>query len=131
MNMLAPELSALITILRSVGPVISTRRSCKSFGTAATSQSASRIGLVSGEEVRQLAGVDFLLSLDTAGEQFDPACIETAMQFGQKAERFAGEYLRILGGDAAEHMHAGWNIRLIHVEAPKLEFYIVKNDFAK
>ena len=31
MNTLAPQLSALITILRSVGPVISTRRSCRSL----------------------------------------------------------------------------------------------------
>src|SRR5437764_1284922 len=38
MNPRAPELSALMTILRWVGPVISTRRSIRSFGAAATTQ---------------------------------------------------------------------------------------------
>jgi hypothetical protein len=32
MNTLAPEFSALMIILRSTGPVISTRRSCRSAG---------------------------------------------------------------------------------------------------
>src|SRR5690349_10150129 len=36
MNTRAPELSALIIILRSTGPVISTRRSCRSAGAGAT-----------------------------------------------------------------------------------------------
>jgi len=42
MNTLAPEFSALITILRSVGPVISTRRSARSAGAGATRQSPER-----------------------------------------------------------------------------------------
>jgi hypothetical protein len=46
MNALAPELSALMIILRSVGPVISTLRSCRSAGTGATCQSPSRTSLV-------------------------------------------------------------------------------------
>jgi hypothetical protein len=36
----APELSALITILRLVGPVISTRRSWSASGTGATAKSS-------------------------------------------------------------------------------------------
>jgi hypothetical protein len=54
MNMFAPEFSALMTILRSVGPVISTRLSCKSnsFGFR--------------QEVRQRTRVDFLLALHAA-----------------------------------------------------------------
>ncbi len=44
----APELRALITILRSVGPVISTQRQRRSFGDGATRQSAARIACVSG-----------------------------------------------------------------------------------
>ena len=49
MKTLAPQLSALITILRSVGPVISTRRSCRSAGTGATRQLwSSRMAAVSG-----------------------------------------------------------------------------------
>ena len=39
MKTLAPELSALMTILRSPGPVISTRRSSRSAGASATRQS--------------------------------------------------------------------------------------------
>ena len=46
MNTLAPEFRALMIILRSVGPVISTRRSCKSAGSDATVQSDSRIDCV-------------------------------------------------------------------------------------
>ncbi len=40
MNPRAPELSALITILREVGPVISTRRSCSASGIGATWKSS-------------------------------------------------------------------------------------------
>ena len=46
----APELSALIVILRSVGPVISTQRCCMSAGTGATVQSPSLISRVSGRK---------------------------------------------------------------------------------
>ena len=46
----APELSALIIILRSTGPVISQRRSRRSAGAGATRQSPSRIVLRLGEE---------------------------------------------------------------------------------
>src|ERR1051325_2851565 len=47
----APEFSALITILRSTGPVISTRRSISSRGLAATRQSAPRTSAVLGRKV--------------------------------------------------------------------------------
>src|SRR5215216_6457431 len=50
MNTFAPELRALITIFRSVGPVISTRRSRRSFGIGATFQFPSRTDLVSGRK---------------------------------------------------------------------------------
>src|ERR1700716_2913657 len=46
----APELSALITILRSVGPVISTFRVRRSAGTRATVHSDSRRGRESGRK---------------------------------------------------------------------------------
>src|SRR5712692_3178900 len=52
MNVLAPELSALMIILRSTGPVISTRRSWRSAGIGAMVQSASRIERVSGRKPR-------------------------------------------------------------------------------
>src|SRR5881628_1437539 len=41
MKTLAPELSALMIILRSTGPVISTRRSARSAGIGATLQASS------------------------------------------------------------------------------------------
>ncbi|MNV53746.1 hypothetical protein D3C71_1459040 [compost metagenome] len=50
MNTLAPELSALITIFGSVGPVISTRRSCSASGIGATRQSSSRRCAVSARK---------------------------------------------------------------------------------
>src|SRR5215216_5467038 len=46
----APELRALMTILRSVGPVISTRRSSSGGGAGATCQSPSRTSRVSGRK---------------------------------------------------------------------------------
>ncbi len=46
MNTRAPELSALISILGSAGPVISTRRSSKSAGAGATVQADSRTSRV-------------------------------------------------------------------------------------
>ena len=59
MNTLAPELSALMTILASAGPVISTRRSSRSRGVLATAHSASRSSRVSsgkdGRSPRRIA----------------------------------------------------------------------------
>ena len=51
MKTLAPEFSALITILRSTGPVISTRRSSRSFGIGATFHRSRRIFAVSASNV--------------------------------------------------------------------------------
>src|ERR1035438_3585373 len=48
MKTLAPELSALMIILRSTGPVISTRRSSRSAGIGATCQSLWRMCAVDG-----------------------------------------------------------------------------------
>ena len=50
MKTLAPQFSALMIILRSTGPVSSTRRSRMSLGSGATTQSLSRIFLVSGRK---------------------------------------------------------------------------------
>jgi hypothetical protein len=47
---LAPELSALMVIFRSVGPVISTRRSVRSAGAGGANQSAARMSAVSGRK---------------------------------------------------------------------------------
>ena len=50
MKTFAPELRALITIFRSVGPVISTRRSERSAGLGPTFQSPLRISTVLGRK---------------------------------------------------------------------------------
>src|SRR3954447_6131670 len=50
MKPFAPELSALMTIFRLVGPVISTRRSASASGSGAIVQSPSRISLVSSRK---------------------------------------------------------------------------------
>jgi hypothetical protein len=50
MKTFAPELSALMIIFRSTGPVISTRRSWRSAGVGATCQSPSRTSAVSGRK---------------------------------------------------------------------------------
>ena len=50
MKTLAPQLSALMIILRSTGPVISTRRSCRSAGIGATVHSLSRMDFVSSRK---------------------------------------------------------------------------------
>ena len=48
MKTFAPEFNALMIILRSTGPVISTRRSSRSAGSGAVVHSASRMCAVSG-----------------------------------------------------------------------------------
>src|SRR5712664_3179991 len=50
MKTLAPELKALIIILRSTGPVISTLRSCRSAGVLVTFQLPERMFSVSGRK---------------------------------------------------------------------------------
>jgi hypothetical protein len=55
---LAPEFSALMVILRSGGPVISTRRSLRSAGGSATVQDgSSRIGAVVGRNSNSVVRV--------------------------------------------------------------------------
>jgi hypothetical protein len=50
MKTFAPELSALIIILRSTGPVISTRRSARSAGAGATVHVPRLVSEVSGRK---------------------------------------------------------------------------------
>ena len=83
MNTFAPELSALIIILVSAGPVISTRRSSRSAGAGATRQSAARTSAVSVEERRALAGGDAGVPLRAAGEQRLPLRPEAALEVGR------------------------------------------------
>ena len=107
MNTLAPELSALTIILRSTGPVISTRRSVRSAGIGATFQSPARIEAVLGEEIRQAAGVEQLLPLGAEFEQRAARRIEAAMQFGDEGQRLRGQDLVIAIGGRAGDDEAG------------------------
>ena len=91
MKTLAPEFSALTIILRSTGPVISTRRSRRSAGIGATRQSPSRMAACLGQEVGRLAGVEQLLALDARGEQLAAALVEASVQVGEKGQRLRGE----------------------------------------
>ena len=86
MNTLAPELSALMTILRSTGPVISTRRSCRSAGNGRDLPFGLTNGLGLGKKVGQLAGVDVTLA-DAARQQFLAARLECRAQAHHKIER--------------------------------------------
>ena len=103
MNTLAPELSALITILRSVGPVISTRRSCRSWGTGATVQSDSRTRLRFREEIRQTACVELDLPRGARRHQFAPAHLELPRELRYERQRLGsqdfGKRRRDLAGD--------------------------------
>ena len=95
MNTFAPELSALMTILRSTGPVISTRRSIRSAGIGATVHSlrADLGGL--GKKIGKLAGVDLGLASLAPRQQLLPAGVELSRQAGQKAQSFRSQNLRL------------------------------------
>jgi hypothetical protein len=87
MYVCAPELSALMIIFRSTGPVISTRRSCKSRGTRAIFQSDLRIFWVSGKKIRQSAAVDFRLNGFAALQELFSSGFEFSGQITDKAQR--------------------------------------------
>ena len=76
MKTLAPELSALMIILRSTGPVISTRRSSRSAGMGATVHSLLADGCGLGQKIGQCAGVDLLLADLAARQKFLAARFE-------------------------------------------------------
>ena len=85
---LAPELSALIDILRSVGPVISTRRSCRSCGHRRDPPVAvaDRGGL--RQEVQACPRRPGRPAPSApGGEQLVAATAETAVQVGHEVER--------------------------------------------
>ena len=91
MNPRAPEFSALMTILRSTGPVISTRRSCRGAGAAATCQSPSRMSRVSARKSRGLACGDPRPPLRAGGEELSPARLEALVQRAEEGEGVVGE----------------------------------------
>ena len=86
MNTLAPELRALIIILRSTGPVISTRRSVSGFGASGTIQSAvADLGGL-GQEVGAVAGVEAGLSLGPGRQQIPAAGVEPSVEPGDELD---------------------------------------------
>ena len=89
----APLLSALITILRSVGPVISTRRSRRSGGAGATVHADPRTERVASEERRALPLVEPRLAFGARLEQLGAAPAELALQAGDERERLVGQDL--------------------------------------
>ena len=91
MNTRAPELSALIIILGSAGPVISTRRSSRSAGAGATVQSSSRTSRVATRKSGPDAGVDLRLPLHAAAEEVQPARPEPALQVRHERQRVGGQ----------------------------------------
>ena len=91
MKTFAPEFSALTIILRSTGPVISTRRSRRSAGIGATFQSPSRIDFVSGRKSGNLPGVEVFLALHSPRQQLEPPPIEAPVQAGEERQRLGVE----------------------------------------
>ena len=87
----APELRALIIILGSAGPVISTRRSSKSGGAGATVQAASRISRVADEEVRPRARSSSAWRSVAALQELETQRAEAALQVGDEGERVVGQ----------------------------------------
>ena len=88
MKTFAPELSALMIILRSTGPgdldAAVERGPC---GSGATVHSPSRIVGGLGQEVGPLAGVEARLPLAPAREQLQPPRPERPHQVGDEGQR--------------------------------------------
>ena len=106
MNTFAPELSALMTILRSTGPVISVRRSCKSAGIEATRHDlSSRMDLVAREKIRHRAAINFLLPLDAFGEKFLARRLKFAGEFFDEGERLRSQDFGHRAGNGCFDFH--------------------------
>ena len=94
MKTLAPELSALMTILRSAGPVISTRRSCRSAGASrdppVVLAHVARFGRKSAARPR--AAVPAARPERRAAPR---AGSEPALEVGDEVERVVGEDLLV------------------------------------
>src|SRR5262249_55869333 len=99
----APELSALIVIFRSVGPVISTRRSTRPGAGAGTRQRLSSLmrrgsrrqtrGPPAGRACQRAAGGQVLLGGRAGGQQLCPLAAELTLERGDQLQRFRGEDL--------------------------------------
>ena len=83
MKQLAPEFRALITIFRSTGPVISTRRSVRSGGGSGTRHSLRRTFSVSGRNVGEFAAIKSRLTFVARCQQLAALGDEAALQVEQ------------------------------------------------
>ncbi len=91
MNTRAPELSALIIILGSAGPVISTRRSSRSAGAGATVQSSSRTSRVATRKSGRTPASSSAWRSSRRREEVEPARPEPALEVGDERERVRGQ----------------------------------------
>ena len=93
MKTLEPEFSALIIILRSVGPVISMRRSWRSAGNRSDGPFGFANVLRFRQEIGLFARIEPLLALLAGGQQLQTAGIETAVKLRQKMNCFRRKHL--------------------------------------
>ena len=108
MNTLAPELSALMIILRSTGPVISTRRSAMSAGTGAHSPVALRGSpRVSGRKSGSLPASSSAWRAARRASRLVTPVAERALQPGDERQRLRRQDLGVLGRDGAGNFDAG------------------------
>ena len=84
----APELSALMTILREVGPVISTRRSCSASGTGATVKSS---GAGTNSSVPPASSSAWRCSRARSSSR--RRAVELLVQLADERQRAVGEHL--------------------------------------
>ena len=90
----APELRALIIILRSVGPVISTWRRSQVGRRGGHPPVAGALGGGLGEEVEGGAGVELGLALGAAAQQVGAAGAEFALEMGDEGQGVGGQHRR-------------------------------------
>ena len=83
-----------MTIFRSVGPVISTRRSSNSSGIGATVQAVFRICSVSGRNAGNSPRSNASLAVAPCLEQSQPGGPEARIERTEKFNCFRGQYLR-------------------------------------
>ena len=104
----APEFSALIAILRSVGPVISTRRSSRPGAVPATRHDGSlRIHSVSGRNLGSRPFAASTAGLQAHREQLVPGVREAVVQLGEERERLGREDLVVARSERGGHLDPG------------------------
>ncbi len=92
-----------MTILRSTGPVISTRRSSRSLGTGAMRQSAARTAAVPGRKSGSSPASQAPLALRARLQQLQAPRIEAPVQARQQLQRKRRQHLvRALDATAAD-----------------------------